>query len=219
MKLYKIVSPFLFLLLLVSVESQAQSVSKPDSITSFSHQTIKKDASLFNYKRMSFSIDMGMGFIASKYNSGAYTYISPYLSYMVTPRFKLDVGGILQQGFNGINKTEFGSLGGNNTNVLLFARGNYLVSDRLIISGSVYKTFGNNTISNSDLLKKKNALDNYGMSVGAEYKITDHLTVGAQINYSNGNNNPFYQSQYSPYGGMQPGLNPGHPYRGGFMGW
>ena len=219
MKLYKVVSIFLILFLFVSVENQAQSVFKADSALSFNKQTIKKNSSLLNYKRMSFSVDVGFGFAASKYSSGAYTYISPYMSYLVTPRFKLDVGGILQQGFNGFNNSEFNSFGGNGTNALLFVRGNYLVSDRLIISGSVYKTFTSNKTTDSEFLNKKNSLDNYGINIGAEYKISEYMTIGAQVNFSNGNNNSFYQSQYSPYGGHLSGFGQNRHYQGGFMGW
>jgi hypothetical protein len=221
MKHYKILFSTLFLLLLLSGESQAQSAFKNDTLTSFNTQTIQKNNSLLNYKRMSFSVDVGFGFAASKYNSGAYTYISPYLSYLVTPRFKLDVGGILQQGFSGFNNSELNGFGvGNNgTNALLFVRGNYLVTDRLIVSGSVYKTFTNNNTLNTEFPGKKNSLDNYGLNIGAEYKITENLSIGAQVNFSNGNNYPFYNFGAYPFGGMESNFSRNHPFGGGMMGW
>jgi|WetSurMetagenome_2_1015567.scaffolds.fasta_scaffold339911_1 hypothetical protein len=219
MKLYKTLLLFLFLPLLFSVNIQAQSAFRNDTTTSFNTQTVKKNTSLLNYKRMSFSVDVGFGFAASKYNSGAYTYISPYMSYLVTPRFKLDVGGILQQGFNGFGNSEFNSFGGNGTNALLFVRGNYLVSERLIISGSVYKTFTSNKTINSEFINKKNSLDNYGINIGAEYKINERMTIGAQVNFSNGNNNPFYQSESYPFGGMQSNFRHNHSFQNGLMGW
>ncbi len=219
MKPNKVLFPLFLLFLFVSLETQAQSTLQSDTTLSFSRQTIKKNTSLLNYKRMSFSLDVGFGYAASKYNSGAYTYISPYMSYLVTPRFKLDVGGILQQGFNGFGNSEFNSFGGNGTNALLFVRGNYLVSDRLIISGSVYKTFTNNKTINSEFINKKNSLDNYGINIGAEYKISEHMTIGAQVNLSNGNNNPFYNSESYPFGGMQSNFRHNHSFGGGMMGW
>jgi hypothetical protein len=219
MKPYKFLLPFLLLLLFVSIESQAQSAFRTDTTTSFNTQTIKKNTSLLNYKRMSFSVDVGFGFAASKYSSGAYTYISPYMSYLVTPRFKLDVGGILQKGFNGFGNSEFNSFGTNGTNALIFVRGNYLVSDRLIISGSVYKTFTSNKTIDSEFINKKNSLDNYGINIGAEYKISEHMTIGAQVNFSNGNNDPFYQSQSYQFGGMQSNFRHNHSFGGGMNGW
>ncbi|MEI6852940.1 MAG: hypothetical protein WCL06_08860 [Bacteroidota bacterium] len=219
MKPNKVLFSFFLLFLFISVTTQAQSYFRPDTTTSFNTQTIKKNNSLLNYKRMSFSVDVGFGFAASKYSSGAYTYISPYMSYLVTPRFKLDVGGILQQGFNGFNNSEFSSFGGNGTNALLFVRGNYLVSDRLIISGSVYKTFTSYKTLNSEFTGKKNSLDNYGINIGAEYKISEHMTIGAQVNFSNGNNNPFYNSESYPYGGMQSNFHQNRPFGNSMMGW
>jgi hypothetical protein len=219
MKPYKFLLPFLLLFFFVSADIQAQSALKTDTTLSFNKQTIKKNSSLLNNKRMSFSVDVGFGYAASKYNSGAYTYISPYMSYLVTPRFKLDVGGILQQGFNGFNNSEFSSFGGNGTNALLFVRGNYLVSERLIISGSVYKTFTGNKTTDSEFLNKKNSLDDYGINVGAEYKISEHMTIGAQVNFSNGNNNPFYNSYDYPFGGMQSNFRHNRSFGGGMNGW
>ena len=219
MKLHKILLPFLLILLFVSIETQAQSAFKTDTTLSFNKQTIKKNSSLLNYKRMSFSVGVGFGYLSSKYNSGAYTYISPYMSYLVTPRFKLDVGGILQQGFNGFGNSEYNSFGTTGTNALIFVRGNYLVSDRLIISGSVYKTFNNNNSINSEFTGKKKLLEDYGINIGAEYKITEHLTIGAQVNFSDGNHNPFYNSYDYPFGGMQPNYNHNRPFGRGMNGW
>jgi hypothetical protein len=218
MKNHKFLLSFLFLLLLISSEIQAQSVLKSDTTLAFSNQSIRKNSSLLNYKRMSFSVDFGFGFSASKYHSGSYTYISPFMSYLLTPRFKLDVGGILQKGFNGFGSNEFNSFGNNGTNALLFVRGNYLVSDRLIISGSVYKIFDNNKTVNSELFGKKNYLDNYGINLGAEYKISEHMTIGAQVNFSDGNHNPFYNSYDSPFG-MHSDFRHNRSFGSGMMGW
>ena len=216
----KVLFPFLLLFLFVSLEIRAQSDFKTDTTLSFNKQTIKKNSSLLNYKRMSFSVDVGFGYVASKYNSGTYTYISPYMSYLVTPRFTLDVGGILQQGFNGFGNREFNSFGTNGNNALLFVRGNYLVSDRLIIYGSVYKTFNSNKSIDSEFTGKKKLLEDYGINIGAEYKITEHLTIGAQVNFSNGNHNPFYNNSYDyPFGGMQPNYNHNRPFGRGMNGW
>jgi len=210
----------LFFLLFATNKIHAQSKVSSDSATTFNNQTIQKNSSLFNRNRMSFSVEAGFGVIGSKKNATTFSYISPYMSYMVTPRFKLDVGGVIQQGISGFSNNEFNSFGGNGTNYMLFARGDYLVTNRLIISGAVYKTFNNSKSVNPELLSnKKNTLDNYGINVGVDYKVTEHLTIGAQINFSNRNNNPYYQSQMNPYGGgFQSGFN-NNPFHNGYSNW
>ena len=215
----KVQFPFLLLFLFVSFEIQAQSAFETDTTISFNKQTIKKNSSLMNYKRLSLLVDVGFGYMASKYNSGAYTYISPYVSYLVTPRFKLDVGGIFQKGFNGFGNSEFNSFGTNGSNTLLFVRGNYLASDRLIISGSVYKSFSNTKTIDSEFINKKNSLDNFGINIGAEYKISEHMTIGAQVNFSDGNHNPFYNSYDNPFGGMHSDFRHNRGFGGGINGW
>ncbi len=220
MKAYKYILVAVVVCLFVSNDIQAQAIHKSDSTTTIANQTITKNTPLWSYKRIGFSVDMGVGVYGSKHNSGSYTYVAPFMSYRFSPKFRLDVGGIYQQAFGGFNNYQGFGLGGNGGNLMLFARGNYLVNDRLIISGAVYKTFDTNKPTNTELINKKNSFDNYGVSVAVDFKITEHLTIGAQINYSNGNNNPFYQSQNNPYqGGYQTGINTGYPNRTGFMGW
>ena len=47
MKPFKILLPFLFLVIFLSIETQAQSAFKTDSVTSFNTQTIKKRLEVF----------------------------------------------------------------------------------------------------------------------------------------------------------------------------
>ena len=61
--------------------------------------------------------------------------------------------------------------------------------------------------------------------LGAEYKITENLTIGAQVNFSDRNTNgcsPYYQDNY--FGGVQQGCNPYNPFgyhgqQSGFNRW
>jgi hypothetical protein len=96
-------------------------------------------------------------------------------------------------------------------NISVFTQGQYSVNSRLTVSGSAYKQV-NSTVHSMN----PKALD-YGMqgvSVGFDYKITEGIHVGAQINFQN-NTNPYYNPyyRYSPYG-MYP-MTPG-VYSGGW---
>ncbi|HOY30505.1 MAG TPA: hypothetical protein PKW80_01375 [Bacteroidales bacterium] len=224
MKFIKSVLILSFVLLFASVGSFAQIGFHPDSTSKSNIDNFGNSSSLLKYKRLGVSMEMGVGVNGSKYGAGAYTYMSPFLSYSVSPKFRLDVGASYIQGFNNSGKNEF-YFGKNPSCLSVFARGNYLVSDKLLVSGAVYKTFDLNQPQTSDLNSQKRSLNNYGIMVGAEYKITENLTIGAQLNFSdrNTNYNPLYpHDNYS--GGLQQVINPYSPfsqnrYHAGFGGW
>ncbi len=224
MKICKPFFIFSFVLLFASAGSFAQTAYYSDSTSKSGFDSFGNRASLLKYKRLGVSMEMGVGISGSIYGAGAYTYMSPFLSYRVSPKFRLDVGASYIQGFNnsGINDFYFGK---NPAYLSVFARGNYLVSDKLMISGAVYKTFDLTQPQTSDLNSQKRSLNNYGIMVGAEYKVTENLTIGAQLNFSdrNTNYNPLHPQDNYP-GGLQQGLNPYSPfgpnrYHVGFGGW
>ena len=204
---------FLLLLILtvfIISGARAQSIYKADTSNTFN-----RNSSLLNNKRLGFSLDFGIGFSAgSGYNSGTYTYVAPYLSYLVTPRFKLDIGGVISKGFNSFDNYQSTGINYNNTNYFLFARGNYLLTDKITVSGSVFKSFSpnNGIISES---KDKNVFNNAGISLGMDYKINDHMIIGAQVSVSNGSAGNYYmRPQSSHFGMFSTDRN-----NSGFMGW
>jgi len=213
MKQYRLFFFILFFSFLISGVALSQTITQPDSSSASDKLAFKKNSSLLNYKRLGFSMEMGVGVSGSKSGFGTYTYVAPFLNYQISPRFRIDVGASYIQGFRNNYSNELQGFGSNPSYLSLFARGNYLVSDKLIISGAVYKTFDLNKPQTSDLNTQKRTLDNYGIMVGAEYKITEHLTIGAQLNISDRNTNgcsPFYQDNY--FGGNQQGCNPYNPF-------
>ncbi|MGV3585841.1 MAG: hypothetical protein ACO1OF_02465 [Adhaeribacter sp.] len=127
---------------------------------------------------------------------GTATFLEPSVMFPVTKRFS---------GFASVNMiTTFGSgpylFGNDNFNAnyapmrsqrfILNAGGNYLVTDRLNVTGSVWR----------DLSKNPQPLNLYmpggtnGMSLRANYKVTENFSVSGGIRYSNGNayNNMWY---------------------------
>ncbi|HNX07078.1 MAG TPA: hypothetical protein PKL96_05805 [Bacteroidales bacterium] len=226
MKLIKLTILFSFVLFLMTEPVFAQYEYYSDSSSKTDINNFKNKPSLFNNKRLGVSMEMGAGISGSKYGAGAYTYVSPFLSYKVTPKFRLDVGASYIQGFNnsGINEFYFGK---NPAYLSVFARGNYLVSDKLMISGAVYKTFDLNQAQTTDLNSQKRSLNNYGIMVGAEYKVTENLIIGAQLNFSD-RNPAYYPGSYYNQNDVSPGFHHGmNPYHGlggirpyyGFGGW
>jgi len=224
MKFLKSLFILSFVLLFASAGCFAQTAYYSDSTSKSGFDGFGNNSSLLKYKRLGVSMEMGMGISGSKCGTGAYTYMSPFLSYRVSPKFRLDLGASYTQGFNnsGINEYYFGK---NPAYLSLFARGNYLATDKLLISAAVYKTFDLNNSQTPELNSTKKTFDNYGVILGAEYKITDNLTIGAQVNFSDRNSNGYFPYDLNQSrDGFYPSCISNNPFgrnrcHSGFMGW
>jgi hypothetical protein len=142
--------------------------------------------------RVSYGLSMG----ASFGNGFGATYIEPSVRYQLSPRLRAFgsftyVTGMPQlysdftpEGHTIMRRTSPGN------QYIVNAGADYLVNDRLILSGSVWKDFSNVPAANP-------AYNNFrtpgrqGMDFRATYKITDHFSVTGAMRYSNGPS-PFY---------------------------
>lgn len=165
--------------------------------------------------RLSFSVDFGVGVGTGRFSSG-YAYIAPFLGYRISPRFRLDAGAMYIQSLNGMSS--YGCFGPCTRSALtLFVRGNYLMTERLMISGSVYKTFDLNQQPLTDFNSNRQQFNNYGFSVGFDYKISEHMTIGAGVSVSDGSYNPMVPSGFYPAGSTGAfGMRPPGNFRGGW---
>jgi hypothetical protein len=167
-------------------------ISEQDELpNSTSLNQAPKQVTPLNYQKLHLSLNVGAGFAGSKYNSGVFTTIAPNLNYMATRRLKLEVGGVFMMGNNNFYQVPGNETRSNflrrSTQTLIYAQGQYLLNDRLVLSGSVFKSFNPNASSKLNPY----ALDYKGMNIGLDYKVTKSISVGAQIRYSNGNQNYF----------------------------
>lgn len=85
------------------------------------------------------------------------------------------------------------------TNAVLFAQGTYYVNDRWTVWGSVYANMNPNVPQNMPVW----GTPGKGVTVGAEYKISEKSRIGFQFSYSEGM--PYYGPGsmgmgFSPYG-------------------
>jgi hypothetical protein len=125
----------------------------------------------------------------SGYGSGFSTYFSPTLTYPVSKRF------LVSGGVSVVNTSLYGykpyysfpegqSYSGNFTQATLWVSGQYLLSDRLTITGSAYKTFDvlGDTPGNSRFYRTtpQGAYFNVG------YKIYNLMHIEAGFGYSQG---------------------------------
>jgi hypothetical protein len=199
----------ILLFIFLSINMKAQISGQNDSTFELT-PTIEDKEPLKPIKneKLHLSLDVGAGVMGSKHFSGAYTYIAPNLSYLLTPKLKIEIGAAFISGnynFYKLSNESSSKVQLKNDQLFLFTKGQYLLTNRLILSGTVYKTINTNASAQINPY----FLDYKGMSVGLDYKISEHMSFGAQFNFSNGTQNDLlYQ------GGT--GFSPVHQ---SFMGW
>lgn len=135
---------------------------------------------------------------------GATSYLEPSVMFPVTKRFSGFASlsfvnsfgpnpGFYNSETAGLNRSAF-----SNQRYILNAGGNYVVNERLNLTGSVWRDFSKNPLPAA--LNVFNPGGTSGVIMRANYKITDNLSVSGGFRVSNGNG----------YNGMW--YNPGMPY-------
>jgi len=150
---------------------------------------------------MNFDVQLGTSFFSSFTGSPMMSsYIAPTLNFNISSRFNLSVGGVLINNHtSGFNQFVPGGMEHSllpdrfNSDFVLFASGNYLVNNKLLVYGSASTSkFSVNNYSpfrlNSSTFRK-NHFDRF--TLGAKYKLSNAFTIGAQVEYSDGLN-PYY---------------------------
>ena len=157
----------------------------------------------FKVHRLSTNVQLGSFFTAtSGFGSSFSTYISPNFSYALSPRFRISAGMTIintqLMGIKPLFQSEQSSLiNGNLTNTLIYVCGEYLVNDRLKVSGTLYKQFNVfNTIQNQKNLKNFNA---QGAYMKVDYKVFENFHIQAGFGYSKGMSpyNSYFRSPYN----------------------
>ena len=176
-----------------------------DSLTSSSSSPRKTDKR-FVPGKISSGMELGTYFTSfSGYGSSFSTYISPYISYPVNSRFRINAGmTIVNSSLFGIKPlypmNQENSLNGNIISALIYVSGDYLVNERLKISGTLYKEINLfNSVPGRNSFTDQNAQGGY---MKVDYKVFENFYIEAGFGYSKGVN------PYNPYGGF--------PYSNGF---
>jgi hypothetical protein len=156
--------------------------------------------------KVSGSVSMGAGvsFLNSTKNTAFTTFIAPKIGYQLTNKFKLNVGlmhyTVTGNTFMPMNQNEAFLNSGNKTvsGNLIFAEGQYQLNKKVILSAAVM----------TDVNSFSNKQNNYkAISLGMDYKVTEHSTIGFRANVSQGNspysNNRIGGSSFGTYPMMQ----------------
>ncbi len=197
---------FTIFVLLMPFLLSGQSVMPGQSEYGFENES-KADSLQFNESdvenfikenKMKFRMAAG-AFAGTSFGSGEYfgTYISPQVNYRLSQRFSLTAGMTLTNTFGNpwsYHPTEavIGYPSANFTRSFLYASGAYQLSERLVISGTVYKEI--NMFNQASFSANNSAGDYHGMIMGVDYKIGKNVFIQGQIEISN---NP-YRNYYQP---------------------
>lgn len=175
----------------------------------------KKDQSQNNPLQIHFDIGTSFSNIGG-FGSMFTNYISPQISYPLSEKLSLQVGGVFAKNYLNGSGSMLPSFTGNLINnnfsqYLLYAKGMYQLSDKLEIRGSVIKSIDNTPDLfriNSNLLN----LNYESYSLGFNYKLSNSIRFGANVNIIN-DKNPYYLRPFgNKINGLSPFYNPYYPH-------
>jgi hypothetical protein len=141
-------------------------------------------------------------------NSSFGTYISPALAYNVSSKFRIKAGVSVFTNFGDPYYAGYDNIGypvlNSGTTTSLFVQGDYLLSNKLMLSGTLYKDFNSFNANSTDPRIK--SPENQGMILNLNYRPTNSFEINASFEYGSGNrsmlSSPFYHN------GMFPGNSP-----------
>jgi hypothetical protein len=171
--------------ILVLVISAARGqVSDPDQLETGNTDVTETISHEKATDRFDFGMSVGTGFIYSPgYFYGPSLSISPGLSYKISPEFILSAGLIAERMYY----YPVHSAGDDDmlpmTRAFLYAKGSYLLSPRLVLSGTAYKSTGN-AIFYPDYSHDNMRIRNYdyqGVDFGIDYKLSRSFSIGIHM--------------------------------------
>lgn len=182
----------------------AQAQSTAESKTATSPPEVKATPSTSLPRKIQYSLSAGSMFAPG---FGAATYFRPGIMLPVSNR--LSVFGSLSV-INNYNTrfnrhfSESGVPGTNNgttQNYILNVGGNYMVNEKLNLSGSVWRDFSKQHYLPNAPINVFGNNGTSGMQFRAHYKLTENLSVSGGLRFSNGNQyNTLYQQDFMPGG-------------------
>ncbi len=154
--------------------------------------------------RLSASLSTSFTSYGSGINSFGTTFV-PEITFPISNKFSISTGIGYSTFFIGNgNESLFQSNQSNYGHV--FVSGNYLVNEKIIVRGSVYKTFIlNPPHTNTEVTSSYYDFSSQGIIMDVEYKVTDNFRINIGFEYR--------QQNYPMYG---PGMNPLAPQMNNF---
>jgi hypothetical protein len=159
----------------------------------------KKTSLLENPDKVDFGMQIGTS-VGTNFRNGAIwsNYAAPSLRYNFHPRWNVSVGTMFVNSqlnaplTTGAEGTQMGRV--NQFQSFVYTQGQYMASERLRLTGTAFYEL--NQFGGAQLRMNPQAANftSKGASIYAEYKITEHFSVGAGAQISNGNGNHYLRN-------------------------
>jgi hypothetical protein len=167
----------------------------------------------FNPGKTSYNISMGTSFMTG-FNGGSVftTYVAPEFSYNISERFRLSGGVSVMNNFgSGISDSYYPGffIPGQGGMATFYASGEYLLSNKLSLTGTVYKDFSLYEPVSSPIFRQN---EGHGMMLDLNYRPTRNMQINATIQIDRGRGAWGYPGSPWMHG------NPFHPGGGYYRG-
>ena len=169
------IPPYILLAIVISTSSFAQTkntaeddYAREDYVTSFN--------SLKTKDKLHYGFELGASFSnSSTYGNYFSTYYKPMISYDVSPRFSINTGvTIINSNVSNVptlNENNYQLFTGNISQYYAFIEGQYKVSEKLTVGGSVFYDFTSYNAFDGNLTNKRRGLENLGYAANFKYQI------------------------------------------------
>ena len=194
----------IFLIPLFSVLLAQESAESFDYLDEYYDSTVyKRESPTKPLRKMHVGVDVGMAysFSSAGYGGPMFT-LSPHATYPLTDRFSLSAGISVGHGsfYNPYLAEQGGDLMLPMTRMFIYASGNYMLSERLSVNGTIYKQVLD--VPNRNPGQTYTNLDSHGGAIGFQYKITPNISFGAQIRVEE----PGFYNPYNSFGNGNRGM-------------
>ena len=183
-----------------SGETEEVEYVNEDYVTSFDSLTTKD--------KLHYGFELGASFGNSNtYGNYFSTYYKPMISYDVSPRFSINTGltyiNSSVSNVPTISENRYQFFSGNISQYYAFIGGQYKISEKLSIGGSVFYDFTSYNSFDGTRVTKRDGLENLGYSANFKYKVNETMSIEGEIRIND--RNP-YNQHVSPFSNRSIGM-------------